>query len=287
VQKASTSLDLRKLWKSETAEVLVTRWNRARHPAERSVLIESASIEFVRRGSYARRTADGEFLVDVNHVAFFNADEAPRFTHPCGDCNAGLTVRVSPEILTLALAGIDTERATGHRLFPLPFAMTSPRCHLLQNLLVGVLYRHQKLADALAVQEMLVALVREAMGSLYRPAIGSNFAKSSAKRVATIRHHLLEHWAERLTLAELARVAGCSVWHLCSIFRAEVGLSVHAYIKRLRLRHALEFIDNDEANLTRLALECGFSSHSHFTSAFKREFGTTPSSMRLARQALE
>jgi AraC family transcriptional regulator len=43
------------------------------------------------------------------------------------------------------------------------------------------------------------------------------------------------------------------------------------------LRVALERLSEGDCDLTELALNLGFSSHSHFTDAFKREFGRTPS----------
>jgi AraC-like DNA-binding protein len=43
---------------------------------------------------------------------------------------------------------------------------------------------------------------------------------------------------------------------------------------------ALERLDAGERDLTRLALDLGYSSHSHFTDAFRRSFGVTPSTAR-------
>jgi AraC-like DNA-binding protein len=68
-------------------------------------------------------------------------------------------------------------------------------------------------------------------------------------------------------------------------FAARVGRhhtrawSFHRYLTRLRLRAALERLP-DASDLTALALELGFSSHSHFTDAFRREFRRTPSEAR-------
>jgi AraC-like DNA-binding protein len=239
----------------------------------------------MRWGSYARRTANHEFLVDVNHVAFFNPHEAPCFSHPCGERNAGLTVRVCLEPMQRVLADVCSRRPVdGERPFCCPVAISSPRCHLLQNILLRTLYR-QKAPDSALVETLIFGLIREALAGLQRdgayPASGvpRNQSAPGGERIATVRRYLVSHWAERLTLSKLAGVAGCSTWHLASIFRAHTGLSLHAYIKRLRLRHALKRLD-ERVDLTCLAFECGFSSHSHFTAAFRQEFGTTPSSVR-------
>ena len=72
----------------------------------------------------------------------------------------------------------------------------------------------------------------------------------------------------------------CSVFHLCRSFRRATGLTLHDYRDEVRLRLALERLEGGERDLSRLALDLGYSSHSHFTAAFRRSFGAPPSSMR-------
>jgi AraC family transcriptional regulator len=57
------------------------------------------------------------------------------------------------------------------------------------------------------------------------------------------------------------------------------GVSLRRYVNQLRLARALIELRSVD-DLTRLALELGFSSHSHFTLAFRRAFGCTPSQFR-------
>jgi AraC family transcriptional regulator len=83
-----------------------------------------------------------------------------------------------------------------------------------------------------------------------------------------------------LTLARIATAVGCSVFHLCRSFRSATGLTLHEYREHVRLRVALERIGDGESDLSRLALDLGYSSHSHFTAGFRRAFGTPPSAAR-------
>jgi AraC-like DNA-binding protein len=64
------------------------------------------------------------------------------------------------------------------------------------------------------------------------------------------------------------------------VFERVTGATIHRYLTRLRLRVALARIADGESNLTALALDLGFSSHSHLTSTFAREFGAPPSRLR-------
>jgi AraC family transcriptional regulator len=94
------------------------------------------------------------------------------------------------------------------------------------------------------------------------------------------------------------------VFHLARVFKARTGFSLHAYRTQLRLRAALERVaprhgagpalrlrsgqaprrgsghGGRDVDLIDIALDLGFSSHSHFTEAFRRNFGTTPSAVR-------
>jgi AraC family transcriptional regulator len=88
-----------------------------------------------------------------------------------------------------------------------------------------------------------------------------------------------QRFCEPLSLAELATTLGASPFHLARVFRAVTGETVHRHRTQLRVRAAIERIA-DGVPLTRLALELGFSSHSHFTHAFRAMCGATPSALR-------
>ena len=70
------------------------------------------------------------------------------------------------------------------------------------------------------------------------------------------------------------------MFHLARVFKARTGFSLHAYRNQLRLRAALERLAEPGVDLIDIALDLGFSSHSHFTDTFRRSFGKTPSVVR-------
>lgn len=87
-------------------------------------------------------------------------------------------------------------------------------------------------------------------------------------------------WPNGRVLADIARGVGSSVFHLSSISSRDVGVPLHRYLTRLRLSAALDRMADDERDLSLVGLEVGFSSHSHFTTAFRREFGRPPQAVR-------
>lgn len=58
---------------------------------------------------------------------------------------------------------------------------------------------------------------------------------------------------------------------------AIVGVSTNEYIRRVRLGRAAEMLVNSGLNITDIAFQTGFGSHSSFAKAFKKEFGMTAS----------
>lgn len=137
--------------------------------------------------------------------------------------------------------------------------------------------------EALAVEEAVMHLLAGVLARAFafwqsRPrlaAVGLH-ARGIVEAAEVV---LAQRFAEKLTLHEIARATGSSPFHLCRAFRALTGTTLHAYRDRLRLQHALERVAAGE-DLSQLALELGYSSHSHFTAAFRRLFGLTPSAAR-------
>ena len=85
--------------------------------------------------------------------------------------------------------------------------------------------------------------------------------------------------ARRWTLAEIAAEVGGSPVYLTQIFQQVEGLPLYRYQLRLRLARALDLLAQYD-DLTELGLELGFSSHSHFSAAFRQAYGRSPSAFR-------
>src|SRR5262249_30294396 len=105
-------------------------------------------------------------------------------------------------------------------------------------------------------------------------------ASKHSARVEQVKEVLLVHHPSAIRVPDVARRVGCSPHHLGRIFRARTGWPIHRYLTELRLRMAVGRIEAGAANLSSLALALGFSSHSHFTTAFGARFGCSPAQYR-------
>jgi len=108
----------------------------------------------------------------------------------------------------------------------------------------------------------------------------------SSEGVQRALQHIEQHLGQPLSLAELAALAGLSVWRFATVFRQQMGLSPHRYICRLRVELAQALIRAGMPPAT-VASEAGFYDQSHLSRHFKSWCGMTPgqylSSAREAR----
>jgi AraC-like DNA-binding protein len=85
--------------------------------------------------------------------------------------------------------------------------------------------------------------------------------------------------ARRWTLAEIAGELRVSPVYLTQVFQQVEGIPLYRYQLRLRLARGLDLLARYD-DLTTLALDLGFSSHSHFSSAFRQLYGCSPSQFK-------
>ena len=124
------------------------------------------------------------------------------------------------------------------------------------------------------VEETIVGLLDAVLASAYGTGARATLAAARSRDLVHDTQCVLDRRAaEPLGLADIAQTVGASMFHLCRCFRAGTGLTLHEYRTQLRLRGALEALESGDCDLPHLALDSGFSSHSHFTAAFRRVFG--------------
>lgn len=108
----------------------------------------------------------------------------------------------------------------------------------------------------------------------------SRSATGGERWIEQARELLRERFRESLTPREVAAEVGVHPAHLARVFRARYGESLGEYVRRLRLQWAAAELLIAETSLVVLAVEAGFCDQSHFTRAFKRQYGVTPARFR-------
>lgn len=233
-------------------------------------------VFFARHGGHTRRLPGRDVAVDGAHLVCANPAEPFRLVRRVGVAEAGTVLRIAEPAFRSLLAEYDPRAADRDRpRFPADAVRVTPRTLLAHHALRLEAALGAR-ADSIRLQELALTLLRHAMapGGIPRPTRLSPEAREAADAT---RLTLVRRYAERLTLPGLAREVGISPWYLSRLFRAAFGCAIHRYLVRIRLQAALDRLAAGERNLSRVAHDTGFSSHSHFTSAFRRTFGFPPS----------
>jgi AraC family transcriptional regulator len=92
------------------------------------------------------------------------------------------------------------------------------------------------------------------------------------------------HFAEEVTIDNLAAAVGVHPTHLMRTFRRFHRCTVGEYLRSLRVEHACHLLSTSDAPLAGIALSTGFSDQSHFSHAFKRQKGMPPAAFRKESQ---
>jgi len=250
---------------------------------------------FPRTSVVIRHDGRPAFATDTRVVTYYNRGQ--RYTRRALDERGDRCEWFAPrgDVLREILARHDPaadERPEAP--FPYTHGPSDAGCYLLQRQVVRHLVGADE-PDAMAVEEASFHVLERLTGlameghppaheSRVVAADGPGSTAGGAGRrppgpVRRARLLLAERFAEPLTLEEIAEQAGASVFHLCRLFRRWAGTTVHRHRNELRLRASLEPVAGG-SDLTRVALELGYSSHSHFTAAFRTAFGVTPSAFR-------
>jgi len=98
--------------------------------------------------------------------------------------------------------------------------------------------------------------------------------------VLKARGYIDKHKTEELSLADVAKAAGASVFHFCKLFHKSTGLKFTDYVARVRLEDARTRLLNPNLRISEIAYDVGFQSLTQFNRTFKRVFGQSPSDFR-------
>ena len=173
--------------------------------------------------------------------------------------------------------------------FQFSYGPSDTTSYLLQRLVVDHILGTQQ-PDDLFIEETVLQVLKRVVENSYRQrGISPKQTKVSVEKevVDAIQKVLVTRFEQNLSLEQIAAQLNYSPFHLCRLFRKHTGQSIHQYLTQLRLRTSLEYVTQANTDLTSLALQLGFASHSHFTESFRKTFGTPPSELRnVSRQQM-
>lgn len=242
-------------------------------PAEVSA---GTHLVYAYRGVFTRHVGRREELSDLNQVAFFNHDQEYRISHPVAGGDDCVSLTYDAALLHEA-AGAQLARGRSVPSFLQQRMRLSPAAQLHLTRLRLALAGER--ADVLHAESLALELLDLTLAGAHAAAPAPTPTRK--RLVDRIKRRLAGEPLRRWTLAEVAQEVGGSPLHLTQVFRQVEGVPLYRYQRQLRLAHALAMLPQ-AGDLTALALDLGFSSHSHFSAAFRQAFGLSPGELRAA-----
>ena len=230
-----------------------------------------------RRGVYLIERRGQTTVVDTNTALMLGPDDEYRVAHPTGDGDEGTVLALRPDLAEDAIGRV--EGRVGN---------LRPRDHLAVRVVDRALRNPGP--DQLEAEDatlLLLGLLSRAFADTGND--DRTLGPGQRLRIERARALLASAPTDRWDLGALGRALRCSPFHLARQFRAATGETISRYTLRLRLAVALERLAKGEHDIAALAVETGFSHHSHFTARFRSVFGITPSKAReiLTRRKIE
>jgi AraC-like DNA-binding protein len=209
-------------------------------------------------------------VAEANQVLFFNEAEGYRISHPVAGGDACLSLVIAEPLLRELVPKEQLgEGAT--LVFREPRLRIDARAQALVALLRHSLTRN--IAETLEAETLILTLVRRALGERTSHASRASFGRQ--KLVGRAKLVLSSDLSRRWTLAEIGVEVGVSPVYLTQVFQQVEGMPLYRYQLRLRLARALDLLAQYD-DLASLSMYLGFSSHSHFSAAFRQAYGRTP-----------
>jgi AraC family transcriptional regulator len=234
------------------------------------------------RGLFVWRVRHEDVVGDTNQVLFVTRGEDYRVTGPL-PVGYGYLI-VAPRLSVLAeLLDTSESELPSHPLY-------RRRCCRASRVLQT--FRARFVHWALGVSDIDDLEVSDVVLSLLRPALCAEAPQptpcgpTTTRLIGRAKEFLEAELANPIRLTDVGRAVGASPTYLTDMFRRVEGASLHQYLTQLRLARALVELPHTP-DLTTLALDLGFSSHSHFAAAFRRRFGCTPSRFRDTTRSVE
>jgi AraC-like DNA-binding protein len=277
------------LFENQLVRVRRIEWEaRDSRPAGESVS-EWPEITLMTRGMFVKHGSDHRGTADPSTLVLINQGETYHLAHPVACRCACTALLVNREILADIMASHHVHIRDSRRSFPFSECPADPGLLRRHHVMLSLLDAGAR-SDVLAVEETALELARRAVGIGFRfhgrrrlPARSST-THAYDQMTQAVRELLASRYTDPLTLADIAAEVHCTPNYVCDVFKRRTGLSVHQYLTRLRLAAALQELPERRRSLASLAVDLGFSHHSHFTAAFRRAFGLPPSKITTSAQ---
>ncbi len=247
-----------------TCQADCSGWSQIERPAE-------ARLVLVRTGRFRRRGADGPVDLDPTVGYFGVPGEEEQFAHPHGG-----DVCTSVQLSAASWWQLVGEPGRVHR----SAIYVDARLELAHRRLLAA---GNSDVDYLLAEDLLRLVAAALRGAVdRRMPMADPPAPADRRLVERARAAIHDDHPAAHGLFPLAAVLGASPYRLSRAFPRELGVSLTRYRNRVRVGHALDRLERDEATLADIAASLGFADQAHFSRTMREHVSSTPTALRRA-----
>ncbi len=243
-------------------------------------------VSFPTRAVRVEKEGMEPFVASTNRVSLFNHDQAFRVRRvgPLGTRSIRFYYNPAAVADAFGVCACWTDDPT--KPFPVSSAVIGHRTFLAHRA-VDLLVHNDP--DPLLVEELALQILHDTADAIDRtpgpPRASARTREAHQEAVRAVESCIAQRFGERLTLGAFGKAACCAPTHLCRIYRAYTGISIHQSLTRHRVRRAAEMLSIAGHDSSSVARDCGFSSRSHLSDTMHRALGVRPSDLRPAGRA--
>lgn len=104
--------------------------------------------------------------------------------------------------------------------------------------------------------------------------------KNNTETIKAVIDYMNENYTSGVSCTELAELVKMDKFGFIRSFKSETSKTPYEYLLDLKIEKAKKMLKANDCTITEISMQCGFSSHSHFTSTFKKRAGISPTEYR-------
>ncbi len=225
-------------------------------------------IGFIELGQRCLSCKNREYTIDSGDIVLFN----PLDNHTCEQIdNKTLDYRcinIKPEIMRNI-----TLEITGHHYLPRfiePVVYRSDQVELLRELHRMIMEEQEDFEK----EEIFYFLMKQLIEQ-YAKREDQTEPETIDHEIQSVCEHVENHYMEKITLDELARLSNRNKYSLLRTFTKIKGITPYRYLETVRVNQAKKLLEQGMEPI-KAAMQTGFTDQSHFTNFFKDYIGLTP-----------
>jgi len=131
-------------------------------------------------------------------------------------------------------------------------------------------------SDEIILHSLILKLIYTLIKDSKKQSVPDHMMSNNRKAIENTIKYIKDNLTSDLSLKTIANKAGFSPIHFHNVFKASTGKTLREYVEEQRIKKAINMLITTDYTLAEIAYECGFSSQSYFSYAFKHKMGKTP-----------